>query len=71
MFNVDVIVDNNFLTPFTTRTSKGIISEYSANLSVQYYQAIVDEAKAPGAPGSAKTTPPVLFSIVAFAAAES
>lgn len=71
MFNVDVIVDINFLAPFTTRTSKGIISEYSANLSAQYYQAIVDEAKAPGAPGSAKTTPPVLFSTVAFAAAES
>lgn len=71
IFNVDINVDINFPTPFTTHTSKGIIWEYSANISAQYYQAIVDKAKAPGAPGSAKTTPPVLFSIMAFAAAES
>lgn len=72
MFNVDVIVDINFLTPFTTHTSSMVVIwGYSANVSAQYYQAIVDEAKAPGAPGSAKTTPPVFFSTVAFAAAES
>ena len=72
MFNVDVNVD---LTPVTTRTpTKVVIREYSVNVSARHYQAIVDEAKGPSAPGSTNETPPVAHFTgftVAFCAAES
>jgi hypothetical protein len=72
MFNVDVNVD---LTPVTTRTpTKVVIREYSVNVSARHYQAIVDEANDPCAPGSTNETPPVAHFTdftVAFCAAES
>jgi len=40
-------------------------------VSAQYYQAIVDEAKGPSAPGSTNKSPPVVLFTVAFGAAES
>jgi hypothetical protein len=41
-FNVDVNVDINFLTLFTTRTSlEVVIGEYPADVSAQYHQAIL------------------------------
>lgn len=48
MFNVDINVDINFLTPFTTRTSsKVIIWEHTADVSARYYQTILEEFKGP------------------------
>jgi hypothetical protein len=68
MFNVDI----NFLTPFTTRTSKGIIWEYSASVSAQTIMLLWTRLKPPVLlEAQNDSTGPLFYSTVAFAAAES